>query len=238
MARNSITFPANTDYGTITNTAILDAPTTMSISMWIKTTTALTFHEAFSKGDISSAAITFDLDILGLINPNGIIAIIRVPGNYYVDGDFNIKNGAWHNLIWTFDSTDKSNLYFDGVLDSTATYSGVCSQPPSSAQAIHIGYGYHSVPSTSGFQGAYASIRAWSTVLTAGNATTIAAGGDVATGKVLDWELTEGTGLTAADTSGGGNTLTFTNVTWSSDIPTQLVTASGAGARMLKGVGA
>lgn len=67
--------------------------------------------------------------------------------------------------------------------------------------------------------GKYAYPAMYYRVLSPSEVSAIAAGSNNTTGAVAQWLFTEGSGSTAADSSGNSHTLTFNAVSWDTDVP-------------------
>ncbi len=135
------------------------------------------------------------------------------PGlNHPVRGTTTITTNTWHHAAATYDGTTW-NLYLDGALEQTL----VVGQPPRDDSFQRAGLGA-SVDSTgythgSAFEGLLDEARIWDY---ARNQTEIQATKDVeitvpTAGLVGCWNLNEGTGTTAGDSSGNGLAGTLMN---------------------------
>ncbi len=111
------------------------------------------------------------------------------------------------------------HIYLDGVEITTyADYEFTlffndfdCDIPFGIGDAEHLNY--HSK------LGKYAYPAVYHRILSPAEAATIASGQNITTGAVGQWLFTEGSGLTAADSSGNSRTLTFNAISWDTDVP-------------------
>lgn len=111
------------------------------------------------------------------------------------------------------------HIYLDGIEITTfADYeftlfgsSFSCDIPFGIGDSEHMNY--HSK------LGKYAYPAVYHRILSPAEVATIAAGNNIATGAVGQWLFTEGSGLTAADSSGNSRTLTFNAISWDTDVP-------------------
>ena len=93
-------------------------------------------------------------------------------------GDWSVSlpsAGAWHHLLLTYSTSSTANdpvIYIDGVSVTVTEVSAPSGTPPSTSDAIYVGNngGYARV-----FDGSLAEFAVWNAILTAGNATSLAA---------------------------------------------------------------
>ncbi|HNO77103.1 MAG TPA: DNRLRE domain-containing protein [Phycisphaerae bacterium] len=136
------------------------------------------------------------------------------PGlNHPVFGTTTISNGVWYHVAATYDGSDW-NLYLNGQLDGTVN---VGREPRAdSIQHFGVGTAFNSSGSASGrFQGIIDEVRVWDRALSqseilAGINSEITS----ASGLVGRWGLNEGSGTTAADSSGNANDGTVDGASW------------------------
>lgn len=231
MAKFSINLPANTDSGAVSSTSFMDALAHFSVSVWLKISVAMGVQfQIICKRNTGAGGNGWTF----YPNTTGGLLSYQADAAYREDATTNaIEDGSWHNVVFAISNSVVAKFYIDGTLASSSTLAGGPQTPGTNTRTVHVG----TDTSTLSMPGLhYANIKMWNVTLTQGNATTLAAGGDVAAGQVANWDFSEGSGLTAAD-SVGGNTLTFSAVTWSSDIPSQLASGGGSPQRMLTGMG-
>jgi hypothetical protein len=141
------------------------------------------------------------------------------PGlNHPIIGNTAVSSGAWHHAAVTYDGTTW-RLYLDGAPDGQLTVG----QPPRSDSIEHaaLGTALNSYGVREGFfQGTLDEARIWNY---ARSAAEISASKDAAingeAGLIGRWGLNEGSGFTASDSSGGGNSGTIFNGSWVSGRP-------------------
>jgi hypothetical protein len=121
------------------------------------------------------------------------------------------NGGAWHHYIATFNAaTGGMILYKDGASDGTNTLTGT----PKNNTGWRMG-----AVAGSRFTAMLADeVMAWNRLLSPAEAAAVYAGSPSTTGLVCNLTLNEGTGTTAADSSGGGHAGTITGATWSTNV--------------------
>lgn len=129
----------------------------------------------------------------------------------------NIFN-SWHRVVMTFDgiSTDYPILYLDGAQVGTHTQS---------ATGTINGLGGSYIGNRSlgdrAFWGGISQVLVYNRVLSPTEVLSDLKGNYSTNGLVGWWNLTEGAGTTAYDTSGNGNNGTITAGTYTSDVPSK-----------------
>lgn len=134
--------------------------------------------------------------------------------------------GVWYHLAATFNS-GIINLYVNGTFDSTLNITSFGTSITYSGQAnfcLGIDATYFT---QEGWVGNLDDAALWTTTLTSGNIANIASGAnnpqDFPTGLLALWHLDNGTGSSATDSSGNGNTLALvSSPPWSTDVPDTL----------------
>lgn len=209
--------PDGTDIGANSNNTLADALVNFSVSAWIKT--SVSGSQALVSKTFGAVGWYFE------INTNVLRAVYNDGGgtNYVRDGMTLLNDGNWHNVIFTIANSNLTNnpgsvpdVYVDGILDNGTGIFG----DPNGTNAVTLkiaGGGPSSL-----FTGNFADIRIWNVTLSPSDVTTVAGGGDVLGGLIAEWPMSEGSGVTLADSSGGGNTVTFNALAWSTDLPSQL----------------
>ena len=222
MTNYSIAVSSSACVGKVGNTALSGGGSEASFSVWVKPTSNakqfwgnVDYTEAIGGG-------------WALVNAGANINVFmeNIGGNFLswtYTTPATLSDGNWHNLIVTYSSLAGSvatavNFYFDGTLQ-TAT--GLPSMTPGTLWSTSIHFAaIGDTPQLETTQiGKYAYPAFYNFQLTSGDVSTIAAGANLS-GALAQWLFTEGTGTTAADSSGNGNTLTLnTGFTWSTDVP-------------------
>jgi len=128
------------------------------------------------------------------------------------------NDGKWHNIVGTWDtSADEIKLYLDGTLKDTVTGLGTWSGTISLASIAQ------STQDAGFFNGNVAEVAVFSRVMPIGqlfvaNVQPLILTG--MTGLIGYWELDDGSGVRAADSSGKGFSGSLVNTpTWSTDVP-------------------
>jgi len=150
-----------------------------------------------------------------------------VGGDNVVQGATNINDGQWHHAAVTYDG-QSLKLYVDGAVDGASATLATTSVPrddsahPFGIATAFDGWTDPNTPAPAGyFAGNVDEVRVWDHALTASE---IAANRirriPAAPGLVGRWGLDEGTGLTAADSSGNAYGGTLKNgPTWVAGAP-------------------
>jgi hypothetical protein len=124
-------------------------------------------------------------------------------------------DGGWHHYVFTFQASTKTRtVYRDGVLLGTNTSGGVFSGNTN----FTIG---SLITNTSWFNGRLVDLRVYNQMASAALAKQMYSGNYTLSGLVAHFNLTEGSGSTAYDTSGNGNNGTITSGTYTSDVPSK-----------------
>ena len=128
------------------------------------------------------------------------------------------NDGKWHNIVGTWStSADEIKLYLDGTLKDTVTGLGSC------AGVVSLASIAQSTQDAGFFNGNITEVAVFNRVVPIGELW-IAKREPInltgSTGLVGYWKFEEGSGTTAGDSSGKGNTGELVNTpTWSTDIP-------------------
>lgn len=187
-----------------------------------------TYNGNYQHYSVTSVVNSTRLNVTGTTNLN---VGDRIYQTFYSSVITAISPGVSIDVVSTTNFTSSStngannfvtagvHLYLDGVEITTfvdyefslffSAYS--CNIPFGIGDSEHLNY--HSR------LGKYAYPACYLRILSAAEAATIAAGNNIATGAAGQWLFTEGTGLTAADSSGNARTLTFNAVSWDTDVP-------------------
>jgi len=194
------------------NAILADAPSALTVSLWIKTTTV-------ADGYIASKTNYGDPNGWVFVYLPGSSTVIfemqNLTGSNSFSSSFN--DGNWHNLVVSYDGSVGTSLYLDGVAQTQ-----VASQPlgtTGSTSAVFTIGAY----SRSTLLGQYFDIRLYSYAVSPAQAVTLSMGGDIGPTLLAEWPVTETSGVSFSDSTGNGNTLTSIGaVTFSStDIPAQ-----------------
>ncbi len=128
------------------------------------------------------------------------------------------NDGKWHNIVGTWDtSADEIKLYLDGTLKDTVTGLGTWSGTISLASIAQ------STQDAGFFNGNVAEVAVFSRVIPIGELFVANVQPLILTGMaglIGYWELDDGSGVRAADSSGKGISGSLLNTpTWSTDVP-------------------
>ena len=121
-------------------------------------------------------------------------------GTTYADASWNnsgIEAGEWHHVVGTYDGTTMS-LYVDGELKDTTTFAGPL--VPYTGANLNLGWGQI---------GRLFDVRLYNRRVTEKEIADMY-------GLIGHWRMDEGSGSTAADSTGYGNDATLSGATWTS----------------------
>lgn len=137
--------------------------------------------------------------------------------NVPVGGTTGLSLAEWsHVAVVRVDSEKKIYCYLNGVLHETLTYS--TSATGGTSGKVWVGL---DSSTTSDYKGLIKSVAVFNRALSATEILSLSKNKIYPSGTVLRYDLNEGTGTTAYDSSGNGNNGTITGATWSDDIPSQ-----------------
>jgi hypothetical protein len=200
-----------TDTGSNSITGTADNLPAFSVSLWFKTSSP-------STGTLIGKALPSNFGWNMIFNTTGFVSMEISGTSTFRFGQTGtgLNDGAWHNVISVYNAPTLT-LYVDGV--SVFSGGGAPIGSYSSIDTIKVGNPAINTP----FVGKLCDIKIYSIALSSGDVTSIYAGGEPqAVSRLLEWPVTEGSGVIAHDFTGNGNTLTFNAVAWSSDVPSQL----------------
>ena len=131
--------------------------------------------------------------------------------------------GVWTHLTGIYDpgavGAAQLRLYVNGNLVASAALGGLWS----ATGGVRVGGDLQAGANTVPLQGSVDGVRVWDRVLT-DEEVAVTATEAVLLGR---WSFDEGTGSTAADASGHGKTVTFTNATWADRPPGYAFASTG-----------
>ncbi len=112
---------------------------------------------------------------------------------------------TWYFVSMTYDSVAGLNGYVNGVLDGSAAANGTAAD---NTGVFEIGGNY---PCCGGryLNGQISDVSIYNVALTSAQVNTLYTGGSITSGLIGQWNINEGTGTTAVDSSTGGNNLTW-----------------------------
>ncbi len=112
---------------------------------------------------------------------------------------------TWYFVSMTYDSVAGLNGYVNGVLDGSAAANGTAAD---NTGVFEIGGNY---PCCGGryLNGQISDVSIYNVALTSAQVNTLYTGGSITSGLIGQWNINEGTGTTATDSSTGGNNLTW-----------------------------
>lgn len=215
----SVSFLISSDKATVTDASFADALANFSVSYWYKGIDSNNlivnkFAYATNNGGwgifLTSGKPTYQMFGAGY------------SWSYTYTCSVVVNDDNWHNIVVTYDSIAGANIYIDGIVDPAPIISGTPHATVTST--VHFGVGYTALdPYGSSNLGKIGRLEVWNTTLTSGDATTLAGGGDVASGLIGKWLFSEGTGVTATDIV-TSRVLTFTEVLWNNSVTASFFT--------------
>lgn len=210
---------ASSQYVTVGSLGILDATLPFTLSAWFKTTSNGAELEIYTQGHTNITPL------LALTISTGLVDFgVRTDASVISESTSVAKynDGIWHHVAAVRRTTSPyTEIYVDGVSKGIST-----TNPSGAITFSKSRIGVLDRSSKQGyFNGNIDDVCLFASALTVPQIAALAAGTlDPATLTTAGlWRFEEGTGTTAADSSGNGNTGTLTNgPTWSTDVPTQL----------------
>jgi hypothetical protein len=174
----------------------------LTLAGWIK-------GDAWSAGDVVNTIIR-----KGEATPNDyalsvadgrVQLLLDAPDNAGIRGNTVLSTGKWYHVAATWDGAT-AKIYVNGVLDNTpASYTSYLGQD---TRPVYIG---GRSGATDMFNGMIQEVYLYGRALSQAEIARLA-------GLPGQWRFSEGTGVTAADTSGGGNNATLVaGASWTTD---------------------
>ena len=219
----ALTFDGTNDLVSVADNAVLDLSTTGSLSAWVYLnaltlgggTEASLIHKGQQAdySDIAYSLSTFSGDSIDAWPQGGVFvtsaSFDRPRGG--IGTTTALQTGKWYHMVTTWSNTaNVMNIYLNGLLYMTQTSTKAARN---SAGALYIGKN----PGDQTINGKIDDVRIYNRQLSAADVQALYnAGFDTTTGLVAHYKLDEGTGSTAADSSGYANTGTvYGNLLWS-----------------------
>lgn len=194
-----------------------------SVELWFKRGNLGNFSDTalYCEGRNGNATPLFRINI-GI---NGQINIgARTDANNLVLNNtsvIRINDKNWHHVLWT-DTNGSGNLYIDGVAD-TANWN--YTRGTTTLDRTTVGIQPQNLTSRA-FNGYIDNVCVYNRALTPTEAVNTYYNGMLyPSSNILWWKFDEGSGTTANDSSGNGNTGTITGATYSNDVVMKVRTA-------------
>ena len=221
---NALTFDGSNDYVDVGSTTILDNVTEASVCFWMYYIPASVTTDGAVIGEYNgstqdgwffwvddAAAATGHTNTMSW-SPDTHNGGTWQPGRVEGSTDL-VTPGQWDHYCGTFSGGNYIRLYKNGVLDAENTTS-IVAEVPTSIQTLRMG----SISTGGRYLNARLDdVRVYARALTDTDVLALYAYGvsDTTTGLVGHWTFDDGSGTTAADTSGNGNDGTLVNTpTW------------------------
>lgn len=193
-------FDGSTNYVSVASSSTFQPTESITIAAWIKGdawTTSSETNAILRKGQVGP-------NNYNLCVPNGHVSLcLDVSDLNGVQSSTVLSTGRWYHVAATWDGATVK-IYIDGVLDTSASRSGTLNVD---TRPVYIG-------GRSGadfFNGMIRDVRLYNRALSASEIQQLA-------GLVGYWAFSEGSGATAADTSGQANNATLSGgAGWTSD---------------------
>lgn len=185
-----------------------------SISFWIRAHPQTVFSAVYAEGSTAANNQIFAIRSDPIIGNRLLTYFVRDDANTVRTETYSNKpvfDGAIHHVTIT-DAGGSVNIYIDGVLDKTFSYTrGTLTLNRTAFGALQ-----RATPVV--FTKAILDeLRVFNTALTASQAADLYYRRAVPSGQVLEWLLNEGSGSTATDTSGNSANGTITSPSWVSN---------------------
>ncbi len=207
----ALSFDGSNDSVYVANSSSLNTATTgLTVSAWV-------YRNANQQGFVSVLSRQqgnsyYERFYLGFENGN-YRWLVNTTSGY---SDFTLGGaaplGQWLHLVGTFDGTDVK-LYVNGALQFSSPHSGTL---PTDTTGLTIGANYNDAAHTAQevFNGKIDEVNVYAQALTAQDVSALS---QTKSGPIVSLALDEGSGTTAADSSGNGNSGTLQNgASWTS----------------------
>ena len=122
----------------------------------------------------------------------------------YSAGSHTLAVGNWYFIAMTYSSTAGLAGYVNGAADGTGTANGTAAAVTGQ---LRLGGDYPGF--TRNFNGQASNAVLYNVALTSPQITTLYGGTAISSGLIGQWQINEGTGSTAVDSSGAGNNMTW-----------------------------
>jgi hypothetical protein len=193
-------FDGVNDYVSIANEINFDVTNAITVAAWFKVDTfTKNFQALLCKGNtawrIQREGTTNQLQFAcSGLSTNKVVCTT------------NVNDGEWHHVVGRFDGSTLS-IYIDGVQEASTSVTGTIT-----TNNYNVSIGENLESTGRQWDGKVYDIYVFNYALSSSQISSLASG----TGGV--WKFSEGTGTTAADTSGSGNNATLSGgATWTSD---------------------
>jgi hypothetical protein len=192
-------FNGTSNYLINSSTSALN-PTAISVNAWV--------YISATPSSYNLIFMNANSDVQFMVKSNGKLAIYVAATGGEVDydgtGSHTLTGGVWYFLSMTYSSTTGLVGYVNGASDGTAAANGAAVTGTGTSQI-----GYFNSSTTRYWEGYMSDVTVYSAALTPTQIGTLYGGGSISTGVVGQWEINEGSGATAIDSSG-----TADNMTW------------------------
>lgn len=194
-------------------------PTQGTISFWMNADTITNYQNplSFTNGSIaggSNKAFRFEMNSSG-----GFSAVVGNDSGTLTGHSFttSLTANTWYNVTLTWDSSTNN---VKGYLNGSQVFDRSNTTWPSLLSNGQLGVGYQTTAARY-FDGRLADVRFYSRALAGSEVSGLMTGSEPSSsGLMAQYLFTEGSGLTAADSSGNGRNGTLVNgTTWSSSGP-------------------
>ncbi len=199
---NGVTFDGSNDYINIPDTASLDFGSgSITSSAWVKTSSSTAQHfVAYGEGGsyrLRCGTNSSGRGWIALYTGSSWLESIATTGN--------IEDGNWHLVTCVYDRTGNAIFYLDGINIASVSIASAASLAMNDGD---ITLGFDSFDNTNLLNGRLDDVRIYNRALSSSEVSFL---NDWAPGPVGYWNMDEGSGTTAADSSGNTNTGTLTN---------------------------
>ncbi len=214
----SLSFDGSDDY-VYKNSAGVYGASGYSVEMWVKgSPTNDTYFYSEANSATNTQYFSLRASVLGVNKGRVSARLVNNAGTVLlnsVNGTIIAFDGNWHHIVWV-DDGGSCQLYVDGVLDSTDfDYTPVGSF---TFNRTSVGALYRTTASAF-CKSKFDQVRTWSVALTQEEVTNLYLRNYKPSIPELEWLFDEGSGSSATDSSGNGNTGTISGATYLSDVP-------------------
>lgn len=180
--------------------ALLQPTSAFAISVWVK----YTVTDTSGSSEVATMGNSYGLRVRSTGEVSAYFASGPGAWNFATTTGAGLNDGTWHHVVGQYTGT-ALQVYVDGVFNRQQSFSG----PIAYGLGTSFYLGQHNNSADYNFNGAIDQVRVYGRALTAGEVSALTA--ESPAFSFSHWTLDEGSGTTAADSSGRGNHGTLVN---------------------------
>ena len=201
-------FNGTNDYLTVTTSTL--NPAAYTFSAWVYLTaipTSGNYVTIMAQG--AGGFTTILVQSSGTILAGITTTAVNTNTNISYAGSHVLAVNTWYFISMTYDSVAGLTGYVNGAVDGSAAANGTAAD---NTGPFEIGGNY---PCCGGryLNGQISDVSIYNVALTSAQINTLYTGGSITSGLIGQWDIDEGAGTTAIDSSTGGNNLTWAGTT-------------------------